>query len=148
MKKIIIILTLIGAISVSCNSIKTQTSNTLLSGSWELNFISGPRIAFEGLYSNRKPTIIFDTINKTAGGNTSCNNFNGAYTINGAAIKFSESMAVTRMMCEDMQGEIFFLSTLNKVDGWSVTDEGKTLNLKMGDIVMMRFSKIKDTIVE
>ena len=31
-----------------------------LDGTWELNYVAGPRIAFNGLYPNNKPTITFD----------------------------------------------------------------------------------------
>ena len=51
-------------------------------------------------------------------------------------------MAVTRMICEEMQGETTFLSVLNNINKWSVKNEGKTLELKIDDVVMMRFTKI------
>lgn len=144
MKKIILLLALMGLVSNSCNSVKNNVSNSnvLLSGSWELSFISGSRITFEGLYPEKKPSITFDTINNITWGITGCNNFSGSYDRNGNAIKFAESMAVTRMICEEMQGEMTFLSVLYKINKWSIKDEGKTLELKMDDVVLMRFTKI------
>ena len=112
---------------------------TALNGSWELNYISGPRIAFNGLYPDKKPTITFDVSISKVMGNTSCNNFNGKLNVTGDKINFNDPMAMTRMMCQG-QGETTFMETLKKVDSWTVTD-GNTLNLMLGDLAMMRFSK-------
>jgi heat shock protein HslJ len=128
---------------IACNSTKKSTpamSNAAaLAGTWELNYISGPRIAFDGLYSNKKPAITFDVVNKSVSGNTSCNNFNGPLKVEGNKISFTDPMAMTRMMCEG-EGETVFLAALKKIDAWSITD-GSTLNLIMGDIATMRFTK-------
>src|SRR5690554_7428111 len=40
-----------------------------LNGTWELDYISGPRIAFDGLFPNRKPEITFNLPEKKATGN-------------------------------------------------------------------------------
>ncbi len=110
-----------------------------LEGSWELNYISGRRIAFEGLYPDRKPFINFDPAQKRVSGNTSCNSFTGPYTVIGRSITFSESMAMTRMACPG-EGEAAFLDMLKKVNAFSLSD-GNTLTLLIGDIAVMRFSK-------
>jgi len=127
----------------ACNSTQktsgNMTNNEALNGTWELNYITGPRIAFDGLYPEKKPTITFDVANNKISGNTSCNNFNGKLNIDGNKINFNDPMAMTRMMCQG-QGETTFLETLKKVNSWSVSD-GNTLNLIMGDIAMMRFTK-------
>lgn len=112
---------------------------SILNGTWELNYVSGPRIAFDGLYPNKKPTITFDVTNNKVMGNTSCNNFNGPLKMDGNKISFTDPMAMTRMMCQG-QGETVFMETLKKINTWSVSD-GNTLNLIMGDIAMMRFTK-------
>jgi len=128
---------------VGCNSSKKTSGNmtdtSLLNGTWELNYITGPRIAFDGLYPDKKPTITFDVAGNKVMGNSSCNNFNGKLNVTGNKINFNDPMAMTRMMCQG-QGENTFMETLKKVDSWTVTD-GKTLNLLMGDLSMMRFSK-------
>lgn len=116
-----------------------MTDTALLNGTWELNYITGPRIAFDGLYPDKKPTITFDVAGSKVTGNSSCNNFNGKLNVTGNKINFNDPMAMTRMMCQG-QGESTFMETLKKVDTWSVTD-GKTLNLMMGDLSMMRFTK-------
>jgi heat shock protein HslJ len=127
----------------ACNSTKktsgNMTDNAALNGTWELNYITGPKIAFDGMYPDKKPTITFDVANSKVTGNTSCNNFNGKLNTTGNKINFNDPMAMTRMMCQG-QGETTFMETLKKVDSWTVTD-GNTLNLIMGDVAMMRFSK-------
>lgn len=127
----------------ACNNAKKSTGNmadtAVLNGTWELNYITGPRIAFDGLYPEKKPTITFDVAAGKISGNTSCNNFNGKLNVDGNKINFNDPMAMTRMFCQG-QGETTFLETLKKINSWSVTD-GNTLNLLTGDIAMMRFSK-------
>ncbi|HRD57793.1 MAG TPA: META domain-containing protein [Ferruginibacter sp.] len=111
----------------------TQTLN----GTWELDYISGARIAFEGLYPDKKPTITFNLPETKATGNGSCNNFNVAFTMHGNNIKFNMP-AATRMACPG-NGEASFFETLQKISSYSVSNN--TLNLIMGDIAMMRFQK-------
>jgi heat shock protein HslJ len=50
-------------VSGACNTTKSSASTTNLSaleGTWQLNYITGPRIAFEELYPDNKPTITFE----------------------------------------------------------------------------------------
>jgi len=56
-------------------------------------------------------------------------------------ISFKEPIAVTKKMCLDGNGESVYLSTLEKIDSYSVSEDGKTLNFIMGDIAVMRFEK-------
>ena len=49
-------------------------------------------------------------------------------------------MTMTKMFCPG-DGESSFMDGLKKVNSYSVSDEGKTLNLIMGDIAIMRFHK-------
>ena len=138
---------ILGSFFAACSSSKkaadTKPRVAQLEGTWELNYISGPRIAFDGLYPRKKPTIHFEVATQRVSGNTSCNSFNGKLNAEGNKISFKDPMAMTKMMCMDGNGESVFLETLQKIDKWSVTD-GNTLNLIMGDIGMMRFVKIAD----
>ena len=111
-----------------------------LEGTWELNYITGPRIAFEGLYPIKKPTISFDVTNNRMSGNASCNNFNGKLNVDGNKISFKDPMAMTRMRCMDGNGENVFVEALKKIDNWSVMDDN-TLKFMLGDVVLMRFIK-------
>lgn len=140
MMKNIFILVFFSTILISCKCKKTD-SVSKLEGNWELNYISGPKIAFDGLYPNKKPTINFDLKENHISGNSSCNSFNGKLVLDGTKIDLTQPMAMTKMMCQDGQGEQVFMSTLEKVTSYDVTDDGKTLNLISGDIAMMRFTK-------
>lgn len=133
---------MVAILVTSCNVFKCKKQDTSkLEGSWELNYISGPRIAFDGLYPNKKPTINFDQKENRVSGNNSCNSFTGKLVIEGKKIDFTQPMAVTKMMCTDRQGEQVFMSILPKITSYNITDDGKTLNFISGDIAMMRFTK-------
>ena len=143
MVKNALILLALGVVLVSCSIFKCKTSDSVskLEGNWELNYISGLRIAFDGLYPNKKPTLNFDLKENHISGNSSCNSFNGKLVLEGNKIDFTQPMAMTKMMCLDGQGEQVFMSTLQKITSYDVTDDGKTLNLISGDIATMRFTK-------
>lgn len=144
MMKKIFTLIFAGLLLLSCNASKIIKSDTVskLDGSWELNYITGPRIAFDGLYPKKKPTIIFNTKENQVSGNNSCNTYTGKLFVNGNKIDFTQPMAVTKMMCMDgQQGEQTYMSTLQKITSYDITDDGKTLNFISGDIAMMRFTR-------
>jgi heat shock protein HslJ len=140
----LMVLTVIGTLT-SCNALKNtvEASSDLskLGGSWELSYISGPRIAFNGLYPGQKPTLVFDLADKKVSGNSSCNSFSGKLNADDTSINFNQPMAVTKMACPG-EGETIFFETLKKVNKYSI--KGDTiLNFMMGDIAIMRFKKIK-----
>ncbi|MCX2484607.1 META domain-containing protein [Pedobacter sp. MR2016-24] len=129
----------IGACSTARNN---KTTNGLANATWELEYISGPRIAFEGLYPNKKPLITFNTTTNSVSGNSGCNGYSAKYTLNGKAISFGEPGPATMMFCEG-GGEKTFLQMIKKVDNYSIDNDGK-LNLNNGEVAMMRFRKIKN----
>lgn len=108
-----------------------------LGGTWELNYISGPRIAFEGLYPDKRPFISFNFSAKEITGNTTCNGFSAKYTMNGNNIYFADALK-TMMFCEG-GGEETFLNMLKKVNKYSLNDN--TLTFLIGDVAVMRFAK-------
>ncbi|MGL2993098.1 META domain-containing protein [Flavobacterium sp. TSSA_36] len=110
-------------------------------GLWEVNYIMNAPKPVGELFPKVKPTISFDSYKNSVSGMSGCNNFNGEFTISGKSIKIDEAMALTRKMCPDMAGEQAFLETLKKVNAYSVTDQGKTLNLIMGDLAVMRLER-------
>ena len=128
---------------ISCNVFKCKKKDAIskLEGNWELNYITGPRIAFDGLYPNKKPTINFNTKENQVSGNNSCNSYTGKLIVTENKIDFTQPMVSTKMMCLDGQGEQVYMSTLSKVTSYKVTDDGKTLNFISGDIATMRFTK-------
>lgn len=110
-----------------------------LGGTWELNYISGPRIAFNGLYPGKKPTIKFDIAEKRFSGNTSCNSFSGQLIADDTGINFTKPFMMTKMACPG-EGETTFVEMLKKVSTYSISND-TTLNFMMGDIAIMRFHK-------
>lgn len=143
MMKKIFTLVFFSLILLSCTASKSKNSNAAsqLDGNWELNYITGPRIAFDGLYPNKKPTVNFDTKEGRVSGNNSCNSYTGKLVVTDNKIDFTQPMAVTKMMCLDNQGEQVFMNTLQKITSFDITDDGKTLNFISGDIAMMRFTR-------
>lgn len=114
-----------------------------LSGTWNLNYISGPKITFEGLYPDKKPIITFNFSAKEMMGNTSCNGFSSKFSIDGNKIHFVEVLK-TMVYC-DGSGEETFLNMLKKVNRYSVSDS--TLTFLMDDIAVMRFAKQTNEII-
>lgn len=134
----IISLLLLVFILGSCMPMKNSTNKILFDNTWELEYLSGPRIAFGGLYPDKKPTITFNEVTKKVTGNNSCNGYNADYVMTGNQISFKEAGPTTMMYCGE--GESFFLNTMKKVNAYKIDDEGK-LNLMIGDVPMMRFKK-------
>ncbi|MFV8370599.1 META domain-containing protein [Flavobacterium sp. LB2R40] len=142
MKKIIISLTTLCLVLLSCSTGKKATYQTIkLEGSWELNYISGSKIDFDKLYPNKKPIITFDSKDSIFSGNAGCNNYNGKLSVWENKISFKKPIAVTRMMCSDVSSENIYLTTLEKIDSFSISKDGKTLNLISGEIKRMRLVK-------
>nr|WP_315238371.1 META domain-containing protein [uncultured Flavobacterium sp.] len=143
MIKNIFILFFFGFLLISCNVFKCKKKDVVskLEGNWELSYITGPRIAFEGLYPEKKPTINFNTKENLVSGNNSCNSYTGQLNVSENEINFKQPMVTTKMMCIDGQGEQVFMSTLSKVTSYNVTDDGRTLNFISGNIETMRFTK-------
>jgi heat shock protein HslJ len=112
-----------------------------LAGTWELNYIIEPKIAFKDLYPQQKPTITFDAVNTMVSGNTSCNSFSGKFKVDGNTIDFTGPLAMTRKMCaEGADGERVFTEMLPKVNTYTITND-TTLNFIMGDLPIMQFAK-------
>lgn len=142
MKKIILALNLLCLSFIACNSTQSSMKTAAsLDGTWQLNYITGPRIAFDGLYPNKKPTITFDLAANRVSGNNSCNQYFGKLQVDGNKINFKDAkMGMTMMACPG-NGENTYMKTLEKIDSYSISEDGNTLNFIMGDIAMMRFEK-------
>lgn len=124
----------------SCGSSKSAPEEALYGTVWELDYISGPRIAFEGLFPDKKPQITFNKETNEVSGSGSCNGYAAKYTLNGKAISFGEQYPTTMMFC-DGGGEAQFTQTIKKVDSYSFDSDGK-LNLLIEDIPFLRFKKV------
>lgn len=111
-----------------------------LVGKWEMFYITGRRIAFEGLYPERKPTLTFTAGTDEFGGFTSCNSMSATYIGKKGKPLFKPG-AMTLMACPG-EGEQVFLDAFHKVD--SYTASGDTLTFYNKDIPTMKFKKINE----
>lgn len=124
----------------SCTASKgTNNGGDLFRATWELEYISGPRIAFEGLYPNKKPQITFDQKETKVFGNNGCNGYSAPYMLNGNSLTFGEPGPTTMMFC-DGGGEQQFLQQMKKITSYSIDKDGKLI-LNEGDVATMRFKK-------
>ncbi len=122
------------------NEVRTTASKTAFyDDAWELEYISGPRIAFDGLYPDKKPYIMFKESESQFSGNTSCNGYSGKYTKKDNNIQFGDAIK-TMIFCEG-GGEETFLKMLGKVNKLAFDSDNKLL-LLIDDVPMMRFKKI------
>ena len=124
-----------------CGGIKSAGPDSLYGQVWELEYLSGPRIAFEALFPDKKPQISFEEGIGYVIGNSGCNGYRAPYDLKGREIRFGEPGPSTLMYCGE--GENHFRNIIAKVDGWELTDEGK-LELLTGDVPMMRFKKLTE----
>lgn len=131
-------LIVLALIASSCSSTKNVGNEEIFNHTWELEYITGPRNAFEGLFPDQKPYLKFDKNTKMVNGNASCNGYSSDYTINGNSLKFGERGISTLMYCGE--GEPQFLKMLKEIDSYQIDGDGK-LNLMMNKIPMMRFHK-------
>ena len=141
MKKTILLLYSAVILFSSCQSTKPKTTASTLEGTWQLNYITGPRITFDGLYPEQKPTITFNLKENRVSGNNSCNNYSGNLILKGNQINFKDSKMIATMMVCPGQGESVYQSTLSKVETYALSKDGKTLTFMMGETAMMRFER-------
>lgn len=140
-KYTIAIVSVLTLVLTSCMASKeNKGAASLYDTTWELEYISGPRIAFEGLYPNKKPQITFDQKETKVFGNNGCNGYSAPYTLNGKTLTFGEPGPATMMFC-DGGGEQQFLKQMKRITSYSIDKDGK-LNLIEGDVPMMRFKKV------
>jgi heat shock protein HslJ len=122
----------------ACQSTKNM-ADALYNITWELDYISGQRITFSGLYPDKSPQITFNKTTKHAEGNNSCNGYRAEYTINGNSISFGDPGPTTMMYCGE--GEQTFLNMIKKINTYSFDDQGN-LVFMLNDVAMMRFKKV------
>ena len=140
MNKIILSLFFFFIFFISCTTSKPAVKTTSLEGTWVLNYITGPKIAFDGLFPDKKPIITFDLKQARITGDNSCNQYFGALLMDGAKINFKDAKIVMTMMACEGNGDSDYMDTLNKIESYTITDDGKTLNFLLGNVVMMRFT--------
>lgn len=137
-KQTLLLLALISVFLMSCSTNMMGDNSKLYNNSWELEYITGPRITFQGLFPDDKPEIKFNKSTNMVMGTTGCNGYNTAYKMDGKMISFEVPATTTMRYCGD--GEAVFLKTMQQVTSYRMTNDGK-LELLMNDVVMMRFKK-------
>jgi heat shock protein HslJ len=124
--------------STKTDNVKESKAN-IYNTTWELEYISGTRIAFEGLFPETKPTLILNEQQLTYGGNTGCNGYTGSFEMKNNVILYGQTTKTMRY-CEG-GGEEAFLGMLKRANKPVIDSEGKLL-MMMDDIPMMRFKKV------
>ncbi len=129
---------------ISCKSSKINNgtyANKFLDTTWTLTYISGSRIAFEGLFPRRKPFITFESEKNHVSGFAGCNNFMGPVFANKDSLRFG-NLASTMMACvEGAQGERNFLSLLPTTETYKV--DADTLWISAKNVPIMKFVRGK-----
>lgn len=112
-----------------------------LVGKWEMFYITGRKIAFEGLYPDRKPSLTFTAGTNEISGFTSCNSMSATYL--GVKNKpLFKPGAMTLMACPG-EGELVFLDAFHKVDTYAVSSD--TLTFYNNSIPIMKFKRSDDS---
>lgn len=145
-QKILLPLGVIFLLITGCKTAKPENVQNMqaheLEGLWEVNYIMNMPKAVDELYPKMKPSIEFHMADSRVSGNAGCNQYTGAVQVEGNQIRWPEAgFALTRKMCPDMSGEELYLNTLKKVNQYSVSEDGNTLNMIMGDMAIMRFTR-------
>ena len=134
-KQVLLLLGILSLFLVSCSTNTIVKEQKLYANAWELEYITGPRITFEGLFPNMKPKIQFTAGSDMITGNSGCNGYSTQFTLKGNRITFADPQLSTMMYCGD--GEAVFRKTMKQIDGYRIT--GGKLEFLIGDVVMMRF---------
>ena len=137
-KQTLLLFALLSVFLMSCSTNMMGDNSKLYENGWELEYITGPRIAFQGLFPDEKPVISFNKSTNMVTGSTGCNGYNTQYKMSGKMISFEVPATTTMRYCGE--GEGVFLKTMKEVKSYRMTTDGK-LELLMNDIVMMRFKK-------
>lgn len=107
-----------------------------LEGQWELDYLSGPRIALQW---RKKPTLNFNLAEKKISGFDGCNRMMGSFSVGeNNGIRFSQ-IAGTMMACPDNNAD-FFLNQFDKITRFRIVN-GK-LELLSGEGLLIRMKRI------
>ena len=137
-KQTLLVFALLSVFLMSCSTNMMGDNSKLYDNGWELEYITGPKIAFQGLFPDEKPVISFNKNTNMVTGSTGCNGYNTQYKMSGKMISFEVPATTTMRYCGE--GEAVFLKTMKEVKSYRMSTDGK-LVLLMNDIVMMRFKK-------
>lgn len=138
MKKSYLLLVCLAVVVFSaCSTSKDSNKQTLTDHTWQLEYLSGPKITFEGLFPEKQPQLRFEKDSKTVRGNDGCNGYSAPFILDGKNLSFGEPGPSTLMYCGE--GEAFFRETIKSIDSYKIDKE--KLILLTNDMEMMRFHK-------
>lgn len=124
------------ALMASCASMKKTASLDMLNGEWNILKVNGKDITAVQL--DNRAFIGFDISAKRVFGCTGCNRMTGALKADAATgtLTFDEKMAMTRMMCRNMELEQQLTEAMGKVTNYQTTKSGLLLKDKNGTVVL------------
>ncbi|MDR2040310.1 MAG: META domain-containing protein [Bacteroidales bacterium] len=119
---------LTGKIGTSPITMTKFQKETITEKYWKLIELNGKPVVVDQP-GQREAFMVLHTEGNRVHGNGSCNSFNGMFELeNMNRIKFSK-MAATMMACINMETEIAFMKTLEMVDNYTLSADGKHLSL-------------------
>lgn len=119
------------------NLADSETSQSQLSGKWQLIELTGQKISVDA-----PPYLVFNDEGKVSGF-AGCNRlFGGAEMGQGMQIRFS-NLATTMMACPQLTLEGQFMQMLEKVDNYSLSGDSLSLN-KARMAPLARFKRLKE----
>lgn len=98
---------------MGCSGTKNIGDAELYNGTWVLEYISGPKISFNGIYPNKKPRISFDKKTEKVRGTNSCNGYSANFSLDGNKVSFGPPGPTTMMYCGE--GEKVFLKMMQRI---------------------------------
>ncbi|MGN0221837.1 MAG: META domain-containing protein [Prevotella sp.] len=124
------------ALMVSCASVKKTASLDMLNGEWNIVKVNGKDITAVQL--DNRAFIGFDVSARRVYGCAGCNRMTGAMQADAATgtLTFDDKMAMTRMMCRNMEVEQQVVEAMTKVTTYQTTKTGLLLKDKEGNIVL------------
>lgn len=117
-----------------------KKERSLFQTEWELIEFKGQPVTDS--LTQLIPTLIIDTINNRASGNASCNQYSGNYQTDGMLLLSFEEMVATKKGCLGANIEQAYLTTLNKVDNYTISNNILSLN-KGKMATLMKFEAVE-----
>ena len=134
MKKNIFIIAMAAVMASACSSSKQVASSADLNGEWTIEKVNGT--AINKSVGDEIPFLGFDVDKKNVYGCTGCNNLTGTMEIKDNKLDLSK-MGCTQMLCADMTNEQIVLGALEKVNSFSIDENGNLiLSNKQGKAVI------------
>ena len=129
MKKNIFIIAMAAVMASACSS-----STADLNGEWTIEKVNGTAIHKNA--GDEIPFLGFEVDKKNVYGCTGCNNLTGTMEIKDNKLDLSK-MGCTQMLCADMTNEQIVLGALEKVNSFSINENGNLiLSNKQGKAVI------------